>query len=109
MQGLDCATGKQLWSRHVGSRLNNGATASADLEGLAPTAEPPGTHRLVCCASNGEMTVVGVECSRACEVIDACQLGSAVFSSPVAVGSYVFCGCRDDHLYCLRFAATKSL
>jgi outer membrane protein assembly factor BamB len=31
------------------------------------------------------------------------QLGGDVFSSPVMIGGRVFVGCRDDHIYCLKF------
>ena len=102
LQSLDGPTGEQLWRRHLGSRLSTGVTAFANLNGVPPGTEPPAMHRVVCCASNGDMTVTDVERSRAGEVLDACQLGTDVFSSPVAVGTFVVCGCRDDHLYCVH-------
>ena len=40
----------------------------------------------------------------ACRVMAACQLPAEVFSSLVAFGSFSVCGCRDDHLDCLRMA-----
>ena len=85
----------------MGSRLSNSATAVGPL-GSMPDIPQQESQRVVSCANNGDMSVLETGCGKPCKFVDACQLGDDVFSSPVAVGLYILCGCRDDHLWCLQ-------
>lgn len=55
---------------------------------------------VVCCDTSGDLRVLDLSDGR---LVTDIQLDGQVFSSPALAGHFVAVGCRDDHLYCLKF------
>ena len=113
LYSLDGGTGRLLWSHPAahGDSAGTGASVRASVtawsemgSSSAVLAGQAGMRsgRAVSCASSGAIGVLGAREHEGCVVLAACQLGSDAFSAPLAFGPFILCGCRDDHLYCLR-------
>ena len=111
LHSLDGATGRLLWVQPAAH--GDGASAGARMSLTAWSevgssamfaAQRTGVRssRAASCVSDGTVAVIGVEDTRESRVLAACRLESEVFSAPAAFGPFIVCGCRDDHLYCLR-------
>ena len=87
--GASVRTNVTAWSELTSSPLLDGQVRNC-------------SSRAVSCASNGAITLLEVRITGGCNTLAACQLGSEVYSPPVAFGPFILCGCRDDYLYCLH-------
>lgn len=58
-------------------------------------------NKLILAAStNGKLCVLDAENGI---ILEEHSLPSEVFSSPAVYGNYIFIGCRDDHLYSVKY------
>ena len=115
LHSLDGATGRLLWVQpaahgdgaSAGARMSLAAWSEVGSSATFAAQTDARSSRAVSCASDGAIAVIGVQGTRESVVLAACRLEGEVFSAPAAFGPYVVCGCRDDHLYCLRMRDTK--
>lgn len=55
---------------------------------------------ILAAANNGRLSILDAEHGT---IIEEHTLPNETFSSPVVYGDYIFIGCRNDHLYSIRF------
>ncbi|XP_058103982.1 putative acyl-activating enzyme 19 isoform X3 [Magnolia sinica] len=106
--------GGLLWEYEVGDPITSSAYIDENTQLISDPSHP--SDRLACiCSSSGSIHVLRIDpnaVKKRDQQVEAAagpivqkftnmDLPGDIFSSPVMIGSRIFVGCRDDHVYCI--------